>query len=47
MLGARWLTPVILAIQESRDQEDRSSKPAQANSSRDPMEKGMVEWLKQ
>jgi hypothetical protein len=34
-----------------RDQEDRSSKPAQANSSRDPIskkpitKKGLVEWL--
>jgi hypothetical protein len=35
-----------------RDQEDRSSKPAQANSARDPISKnpsqkiGLVEWLK-
>jgi hypothetical protein len=35
-----------------RDQEDYSSKPAQANSSRDPISKkichkrGLVEWLK-
>jgi hypothetical protein len=36
----------------SRDQEDRGSKPAWANSSRDPIKKnthhkkGLVEWLK-
>jgi hypothetical protein len=35
-----------------RDQEDHSSKPAQANSPRDPIskknyhKKGLVEWLK-
>jgi hypothetical protein len=29
-----WLTPVILATQESRDQDDLSSKPGQANSLR-------------
>jgi hypothetical protein len=35
-----------------RDQEDRSSKPAQGNSSGDPIlkktlhKKGLVEWLK-
>jgi hypothetical protein len=35
-----------------RDQEDHSSKPAQANSSQDPISKipitkiGLVEWLK-
>jgi hypothetical protein len=35
-----------------RDQEDRGSKPAQFNSSRDPIlkkthhQKGLVEWLK-
>jgi hypothetical protein len=35
-----------------RDQEDRGSKPAQANSSQDPnlkktiTKKGLVEWLK-
>jgi hypothetical protein len=35
-----------------RDQEDHGSKPAQANSSRDPISKkpitkiGLVEWLK-
>jgi hypothetical protein len=35
-----------------RDQEDRSSQPAQANSSRDPISKkpftkiGLLEWLK-
>jgi hypothetical protein len=49
--GHRWLTPVILATQEA-DQEDRNSKPAQANSLRDPISKnhsqkiGLVEWLK-
>jgi hypothetical protein len=37
---------------EGRDQEDRSLKPAQANSLRDPIlkkthhKKGLVEWLK-
>jgi hypothetical protein len=31
-----------------RDQEDRGSKPAQANSSGDPTSKiGLVEWLKE
>jgi hypothetical protein len=45
-----WLMPVILATQEvDRDQEDHGSKPAQANSSGDPMsktpftKKGLVE----
>jgi hypothetical protein len=43
----QWLTPVILATQE-----DRGSKPAWANSLRDPISKipiakiGLVEWLK-
>jgi hypothetical protein len=32
--GLQWLTPVILV---GRDQEDHSLKPAQANSSRDPI----------
>jgi hypothetical protein len=36
--GHRWLTPVILATQEA-DQEDRNSKPAQANSLRPYLEK--------
>jgi hypothetical protein len=31
--------PVILATQEARDQEDRGSKSAQANSSRHPSQK--------
>jgi hypothetical protein len=37
---------------EGRDQEDQKSKPAQANSSYDPIskisitKKGLVEWLK-
>jgi hypothetical protein len=44
--------PVILAIQEARDQEDYGLKPAQPNSSARPyLEKpftkiGLVEWLK-
>jgi hypothetical protein len=50
--GARhqWLMPVILA--GGRDQEDRGSKPAQANNSQDLIlkkpftKKGLVEWLK-
>jgi hypothetical protein len=47
-----WLMPVILATQAGKDQEDRSSKPAQENSSQDPItkkshhKKGLVEWLK-
>jgi hypothetical protein len=32
-----WLTLVILATQEARDQRDHSSKPVLANSSRDPI----------
>jgi hypothetical protein len=46
-----WLTPVILATQGG-DQEDHGSKPAQANSSRNPIskkviiKKGLAEWLK-
>jgi hypothetical protein len=50
------LTPVILATWEGgRDQKDRSSKPTQTNSSRDPIlekkpnthkTKGLMEWLK-
>jgi hypothetical protein len=32
----QWLTPVILATQEARDQEYHSLKPARANSSQDP-----------
>jgi hypothetical protein len=35
--GHRWLTPVILATSGGRDQEDRSLKPAQANSPQDPI----------
>jgi hypothetical protein len=44
-------TPAIELLR-SRDQEDRSSKPAQANSSQDPILKktftkiGLVEWFK-
>jgi hypothetical protein len=48
--------PVVHACNPSysggRDQEDRGSKPAQGNSSRDPYlkktitKKGLVEWLK-
>jgi hypothetical protein len=40
-----WLTPVIPATQGSqilRDQEDRSSKPTQANSSKDPILKKKI-----
>jgi hypothetical protein len=39
--GCQWLTPVILATQEAgvATQEDLGSKPAQANSSRDPISK--------
>jgi hypothetical protein len=33
--GRQWLMPVILATKEARDQEDRSSKPTQANSLQD------------
>jgi hypothetical protein len=41
MNGARrwWLTPVILATQETRDQEDRDLKPAHGNSFQDPSSK--------
>jgi hypothetical protein len=41
-----------LSFSGGRDQEDRSLKPASANSSRDPIlnkthhKKGLVEWLK-
>jgi hypothetical protein len=35
----QWLTPVIIATQEAWDQEDHGSKPAQANSSQDPISK--------
>jgi hypothetical protein len=44
--------PIILATQGAEIKEDFSSKPAQANSSRDPILKkpspkiGLVEWLK-
>jgi hypothetical protein len=31
--GAKWLTPVILATQGGRDQEDHGLKPARANGS--------------
>jgi hypothetical protein len=34
----QWLTPVILATQEA-ELEDRGSKPARPNSSRDPISK--------
>jgi hypothetical protein len=37
--GCRWLTPVILATQEARNQEDCNSKPAQENSSQNPISK--------
>jgi hypothetical protein len=33
----QWLTPVILAIQEARDEEDHGLKPAQVNSLRYPI----------
>jgi hypothetical protein len=39
MAGCCWLTPVILATQKAEDQEDCSLKPAQANSSKDPISK--------
>jgi hypothetical protein len=48
----QWLTAVIPATQEAESRRIRSSKPAQANSSRDPSQKtlsqktGLVEWLK-
>jgi hypothetical protein len=46
----RWLKPIILAL-GGRDQEDNGLKPAQANSSRDPIlkipnRKWLSEWLK-
>jgi hypothetical protein len=53
--GSRWLHTCNPSYSEGRDQEDRGSKPAQANSSRDPIskkrkkkpsQKGLVEWLK-
>jgi hypothetical protein len=37
--GHQWLTPVILDNLGGRDQEDRSSKPAQGNSSQDSISK--------
>jgi hypothetical protein len=52
--GARcqWLTSVILATREvSRDQEDHSSKPAQATSLQEPISKKtqhktrLAEWI--
>jgi hypothetical protein len=53
LAGHWWLMPVLLATGET-DQEDHSSKLAQANSLRDPISKtlntkkcvGVVEWLK-
>jgi hypothetical protein len=51
----KWLAPVARACNPSysggRDQEDRSLKPVWENSSRDPISKnpitkGLVEWLK-
>jgi hypothetical protein len=41
LAGHRWLMPVIIATQEVevRCHEDRSSKPAQENSSGDPISK--------
>jgi hypothetical protein len=50
--GCRWLTPCNPSNLGDRDQEDRRSKPAQANSSCDPIskkplqKKGLVEWFK-
>jgi hypothetical protein len=47
-MGGPVSLPVIPATQEA-DKEDRSSKPAQANSFRDTISKekiGLVEWLK-
>jgi hypothetical protein len=44
--------PIILAIQEARDQKDFSSKPMGANISQDPISKksitkiALVQWLK-
>jgi hypothetical protein len=35
-------TPIIQATQEARDQEELSSKPAQANSSRDTTSKAPI-----
>jgi hypothetical protein len=35
----QWLMPKILATQEAEIKEDRGSKPAQANSSQDPISK--------
>jgi hypothetical protein len=34
-----WLMPVILATQETRDQEDQGSKPDWTNSLQDPISK--------
>jgi hypothetical protein len=43
----RWLRACNPSYSGGRDQEDYSSRPAQANSSRDPITKiGLVEWLK-
>jgi hypothetical protein len=45
--------PIILATEETRDQEDSSLKPASANNSQDLIlknthhKKGLMEWLKQ
>jgi hypothetical protein len=44
--GQQWFMPVILAAWE-----EQGSKPAQGNSSRDPISKipntkGLLEWLK-
>jgi hypothetical protein len=40
----QWLTPVILATWEG-DQEDSSSKPPQANSSRNPILKYPIQKM--
>jgi hypothetical protein len=49
--GCQWLMPVILAIQEGRDQKDHSSKPAwqivcETLSRKNLHRKGLVKWLK-
>jgi hypothetical protein len=39
LAGHQWLMTFILATQEARAQQDHGSKPARANSLRDPISK--------
>jgi hypothetical protein len=37
LLGPRWLMPIILVTWEAEIEKDHGSRPAQANSARDPI----------